>query len=187
MNDTDGVFKQAMDDFIQVETYSGYFVYFVRLSYLLAFLQAQKDLVLVHGVPKKKGDRSSIRLDDTEEQEIAPSEVDIKKERLEQEERQREWAEDVKEIEELAAEQTLEAIINSQEYLREVSVKEEWDCETIISTYSTLDNNPRLIKDPKTKFKPFMSLKMNKNRNQDDLSDSRSVGSSVHATTTNST
>lgn len=34
-----------------------------------------------------------------------------------------------------------------QEYLREVRAESEWDCETILSTYSTLENHPTLIKD----------------------------------------
>lgn len=33
----------------------------------------------------------------------------------------------------------------SQEYLREERVHEQWDCETILTTYSTLDNHPHLI------------------------------------------
>jgi hypothetical protein len=59
-------------------------------------------------------------------------------------------------------EKELETILQSQEYLREAPVRvwlvcksesnlnfmlqEEWDCETILSTYSTLDNHPSLIK-----------------------------------------
>jgi protein LTV1 len=33
-------------------------------------------------------------------------------------------------------------------YLHEKKEKEQWDCETIISTYSTLDNHPTRIKEP---------------------------------------
>jgi protein LTV1 len=33
-----------------------------------------------------------------------------------------------------------------QEYLRDTVQKEEWDCESILSTYSTLDNHPSVIK-----------------------------------------
>lgn len=33
-----------------------------------------------------------------------------------------------------------------QAYLQEVREEEEWDCESILSTYSTLDNHPTLIK-----------------------------------------
>lgn len=64
--------------------------------------------------------------------------------------------------------ETLEDMLQTQEYLNQEKIhvrclcfrllltltfsKEEWDCETIISTYSTLDNHPRLIKDPKSKL-----------------------------------
>ena len=33
----------------------------------------------------------------------------------------------------------------SQEYLREEREHEQWDCETILTTYSTLDNHPSVI------------------------------------------
>lgn len=33
-----------------------------------------------------------------------------------------------------------------QAYLQEVRIEEEWDCESILSTYSTLDNHPTVIK-----------------------------------------
>lgn len=39
-------------------------------------------------------------------------------------------------------------IESCQEYLRDVVEREEWDCESILSTYSTLDNHPALIKTP---------------------------------------
>ena len=47
--------------------------------------------------------------------------------------------EEVKEIE-------TQKYFQSQEYLRHETVREEWDCETILSTYSTLDNHPTVIK-----------------------------------------
>lgn len=37
-------------------------------------------------------------------------------------------------------------LMMSQEYLREERVHEQWDCETILTTYSTLDNHPSIIK-----------------------------------------
>lgn len=37
-------------------------------------------------------------------------------------------------------------IESCQAYLREEVVREDWDCESILSTYSTLDNHPSLIK-----------------------------------------
>ena len=38
-----------------------------------------------------------------------------------------------------------------QEYLREVKLESEWDCETVLSTYSLLENHPTLITDPLSK------------------------------------
>ena len=40
-----------------------------------------------------------------------------------------------------------EEILHCQEYLRDVRVEEKWDCETILSTYSTLENHPTVIDD----------------------------------------
>jgi protein LTV1 len=50
-----------------------------------------------------------------------------------------------------------ESVLSSQEYLTEERPVEEWDCESVLSTYSTLDNHPTLIKDPKSKFRPYVS------------------------------
>lgn len=44
-----------------------------------------------------------------------------------------------------------------QEYLRETKPEEQWDCETILTTYSTLDNHPTVIKDTNSKFRPYKS------------------------------
>lgn len=38
------------------------------------------------------------------------------------------------------------SIETCQAYLQEVRIEDEWDCESILSTYSTLDNHPTLIK-----------------------------------------
>jgi hypothetical protein len=35
--------------------------------------------------------------------------------------------------------------------------QDEWDCESILSTYSTLDNHPTLIKDKNSKFRKYRS------------------------------
>ena len=40
----------------------------------------------------------------------------------------------------------IEALLATQVYLQEEEARDEWDCETILSTYSTLDNHPSLIK-----------------------------------------
>jgi hypothetical protein len=43
-----------------------------------------------------------------------------------------------------------------QEYLREIREELEWDCESVLSTYSTLDNHPALIKEPgKSSFRGY--------------------------------
>lgn len=94
--------------------------------------------------------------------------------------------------------ETLEDMLQTQEYLNQEKIhvrclcfrllltltfsKEEWDCETIISTYSTLDNHPRLIKDPKTKFQPFHSLKK-ASRHRNNMNDEESVTVSVTSST----
>lgn len=39
------------------------------------------------------------------------------------------------------------AVMKSVAYLAEEREEEQWDCETILTTYSTLDNHPSLIKD----------------------------------------
>eukprot|EP01041_Mallomonas_annulata_P002816 gene2816-5538_t len=44
-------------------------------------------------------------------------------------------------------------LMHCQEYLRETRLELEWDCETILSTYSTLDNHPTLIQIPKNRRK----------------------------------
>ena len=41
---------------------------------------------------------------------------------------------------------THQGILTCQSYLREERPEELWDCESIISTYSTLDNHPSVIK-----------------------------------------
>lgn len=51
---------------------------------------------------------------------------------------------------------THQGILTCQSYLREERPEELWDCESIISTYSTLDNHPSVIKVRKFIF--FMSV-----------------------------
>ena len=36
-------------------------------------------------------------------------------------------------------------LIDCQEYLREEKEVADWDCETVLTTYSTLDNHPSLL------------------------------------------
>lgn len=35
---------------------------------------------------------------------------------------------------------------------KEISEKEKWDCETILSTYSNIYNHPKLISEPKNNY-----------------------------------
>lgn len=48
-------------------------------------------------------------------------------------------------INNVSAEQEFNDMMLSQEYLREEREQEQWDCETILTTYSTLDNHPSVI------------------------------------------
>jgi hypothetical protein len=48
-------------------------------------------------------------------------------------------------INEVTAEQEYNHMMLGQEYLREEREYEQWDCETILTTYSTLDNHPSVI------------------------------------------
>ena len=136
------------------------------------FLQEQKDNVYVEGVKKlKKGVRSSVTLgmrsgddgadgrgqdNDEEEVEVSIKEVDIAKEYEEQEKLQSEYRDAV---EQMIAESSVhdKEIETCQEYLQEIRIDDEWDCETILSTYSTLDNHPTVIKDTNSKFKKYKS------------------------------
>jgi hypothetical protein len=135
------------------------------------FLQEQKDNVYVEGVKTlKKGVRSSVTLtlvgddaadgrgddDDDEVVEVSIKEVDVAKEYEEQEKLQSEYREAV---EQMIAESSVhdKEIETCQEYLQETRIDDEWDCETILSTYSTLDNHPTVIKDTNSKFKKYKS------------------------------
>jgi len=132
------------------------------------FLQEQKDNVYVEGVKTlKKGVRSSVTLTlvgddatdsrgDNEEVEVSIKEVDVAKEYEEQEKLQSEYREAVMQM---IAESSIhdKEIETCQEYLQETRIDDEWDCETILSTYSTLDNHPTVIKDTNSKFKKYKS------------------------------
>jgi protein LTV1 len=48
-------------------------------------------------------------------------------------------------VELVSEEQEFNDMMMSQEYLREEREQEQWDCETILTTYSTLDNHPAVI------------------------------------------
>jgi len=130
------------------------------------FLQEQKDNVYVEGLKLKKGVRSSVTLgsgdgavavdDEEKEVEVNINEVDVAKEYQEQEKLQREYR---YAVDQMIAESTVhdKEIETCQEYLQETRIDDEWDCETILSTYSTLDNHPTVIKDTNSKFKKYKS------------------------------
>ena len=42
-------------------------------------------------------------------------------------------------------EEAIRDITQGQVYLKDVVVREQWDCESVLSTYSTLDNHPTLL------------------------------------------
>lgn len=123
------------------------------------FIQEQKDMVFADGTKLQKGLRSSIvdpRRATTgpgaEDEEDGP--VDVQKALREQQARQEETEQELLRMKREAKDTSIETC---QEYLQEVRVDDEWDCETILSTYSTLDNHPTLIKDTNAKFKKYRS------------------------------
>lgn len=136
------------------------------------FLQDQKDLVLVEGVLVNKGARAvpsecrgklqqkgygeltaeeMTRESDTLGRVM--SELEIKLLAEEQKRVQLEYAAMLSEQED-----KFDELRTCQEYLREERVDEQWDCESVLSTYSTLDNHPSLIKEPgSSKFRKHKS------------------------------
>jgi len=104
-----------------------------------------------------KGLRSSI-IPSTNEKTINSIEElsaeEITQSYAEQVDLQNAWKED---IEILEANPVGAEMMTCQDYLRVQKVQEEWDCETIISTYSTLENHPTVVKDKNSKYKPHKS------------------------------
>lgn len=71
-------------------------------------------------------------------------------------------------------------IADCQEYLRDTVEPEEWDCETIISTYSVLDNHPSIIAaEPNDKKKKKKRVRKNPDGSVY-VSDTDSVASSAY-------
>ena len=50
-----------------------------------------------------------------------------------------------------------EEILKASPYLAKEKVVEEWDCESILSTYSTTENHPTVIRAPSSRFKEHKS------------------------------
>jgi hypothetical protein len=116
--------------------------------------------VFAEGTKVRKGLRSSI-VDPTSEAAGAveaeeQAEVDVHQALREQQELQEETEQELLRMRREAQVKDT-SIETCQEYLQEVRIDEEWDCETILSTYSTLDNHPTVIKDTNAKFKKYRS------------------------------
>lgn len=71
---------------------------------------------------------------------------DIRAAAAEQAQLQAAWAEDIRQLEDLARESE-QAIPVCQEYLRQERPREAWDCESVLSTLSTTDNLPTVLAD----------------------------------------
>jgi protein LTV1 len=110
------------------------------------YLQAAKDTIFAEGTKHRKGARSTIVVPGEEGAEGEEAgEVDIQRELREQVELQEETEQVLLRMKRDAANKDT-SIETCQAYLQEVRIEEEWDCESILSTYSTLDNHPTLIK-----------------------------------------
>lgn len=68
-----------------------------------------------------------------------------------------ESTEEIVSTDQIEIERDLHEMMISQEYLREEKVQDQWDCETILSTYSTLDNHPSIIQKERKKKKNSMN------------------------------
>ena len=103
------------------------------------FIREERDSQLVDGVrAPAKGLRRILALEPVSEDERPP---DIRSEYERQIEAQTAFAEAMAQLSD-----DHQDIETCQDYLRHEEEREEWDCETILSTYSTLDNHPSLIK-----------------------------------------
>lgn len=134
-------------------------------SMIEEFLQEQADLKYAEGrLVLPKGTRSTFLVRDGQDaqtvvdengQAIAETPIDTHKLAAEQELLQVESAQFLQDLDELG--ETHPELETCQQYLQEEREVERWDCETILSTYSTLDNHPSLIRDTNSKFRKFKS------------------------------
>jgi hypothetical protein len=113
------------------------------------YLQAQKARVYAEGTIEK----GARRLIEVEEVTEGVKEVDIAKEAATQRAQQQIWQEELQELQasKSSMEEEWKQIVDSQAYLREEKIEEQWDCETVLSTYSTRDNLPSVLRRPKKK------------------------------------
>mmetsp|Transcript_19075 Transcript_19075/g.19816 ORF Transcript_19075/g.19816 Transcript_19075/m.19816 type:complete len:568 (+) Transcript_19075:20-1723(+) len=113
-------------------------------SALDEFLQESHDNQLAEGVViYQKGSRTIKETEELTEEELARKVKEFVLESTEE-----------LEVTKVDTEKDIQEMMASQEYLREEKPQEKWDCETILSTYSTLDNHPSLIqkeRNPKKK------------------------------------
>jgi len=110
---------------------------------------------LVRQHPLERLNRQIINKDDEDQN------IDIKQLQknsiTEAEKQQNEASMIISEVNEGISNQAVADPWETVEYLKTVKTKNEWDCETILTTYSTLDNHPSVIKDEFSKFKPHKS------------------------------
>ena len=108
------------------------------------------------GTGYRKGSRRCDDDDTDENSTSRPSRVDIHEAALEQQQLQEEAAaviDAMKGMPQAKDDRTNDDdgcydIDHCVEYLREERVEEQWDCETILSTYSVLDNHPTMLSIP---------------------------------------
>lgn len=134
------------------------------------FLQESKDEILCNGLGESTYKKGSRNIDLIEKWEPSPDSID----KEEVAERLKEMTLDLPEEEEDLPEE--EYI--TQEYLRERREEEQWDCETILSTYSTLDNHPSMISADRSRQKRRVYKGRGRARG---LEDDDSAGGSVAA------
>ena len=101
------------------------------------FLQESKDEVLCNGLSDSNYQKGSRHIEQIEKWEPLP-------EGESEEEIVKRIAELTMELEDPEPEMS-EGEFIQQDYLKEKPTEEEWDCETILSTYSCLDNHPAVI------------------------------------------
>lgn len=110
------------------------------------FLQESKDDILCNGLGESSYQKGSRHIEEIEKWEPLPEGEKDGKEEI------------AKRIEELTLDlhdpepDLPEEEFIQQEYLKEKREEEEWDCETILSTYSCLDNHPAVISVDSTTF-----------------------------------
>eukprot|EP01032_Pedospumella_encystans_P019272 gene19272-21914_t len=121
------------------------------------YLLEKKDNLFIEGTGLRKGVRASVK-DPTqktaEEEEEESTPADLHALAAEQNALQAATEAELLRMKHAPKDTGIETC---QAYLQEVRIEEEWDCESILSTYSTLDNHPTVIKDTNSKFRKYRS------------------------------